>query len=206
MSQAISSATNATVKRRALLGVMLCCTSSSVFASGFSLLEQSASRLGTAFSGAAAAADDATTIFYNPAGMAKLSESQLLVFASGVLISSEFNSRSTQPALGQPLGNEDGDAGSWNAIPSAYIAVPLNDKFAVGLGVNAPFGLKLEYDDGWMGRFQALNSEITTYNFNPSLSWRVSEQLSLGVGVDYQRIQAELTNAACRTKIALGSP
>lgn len=164
-------------------------------------MEQSASRLGTAYSGTAAAADDASTIFYNPAGMAKLTESQFLVVASGVLISSEFNNQNTQPAFGQPLGNEGGDGGGWNAIPALYFATPLNDRFAVGLGVNAPFGLKLEYDDGWMGRFQALNSEITTYNFNPSLSWRASEQLSFGLGVNYQRIQAELTNSVNYTAV-----
>lgn len=208
MNQAISSVTKPKLQRQAWqLGVILCCTSSSAFASGFSLLEQSASRLGTAFSGTAAAADDASTIFYNPAGLAKLTECEFLVVASGVLISSEFNNQNTQPALGQPLGSDGGDAGGWNAIPSLYFAAPLNDKFAMGLGVNAPFGLKLEYDDGWMGRFQALNSEITTYNFNPSLSWRVSEQLSLGIGVNYQRIQAELTNAVNYTAVvAQGLP
>jgi long-chain fatty acid transport protein len=182
-------------------GVLLCCASSGAFASGFSLLEQSASRLGTAFSGTAAAADDASTIFYNPAGMAKLTDTQLLVVASGVLINSEFKSGNSQAALGQPLGNDGGDAGDWNAVPAGYFAMPLNDRFAVGLGVNAPFGLKLEYADGWMGRFQALNSEIQTYNFNPSLSWRLSEQLSLGVGVNYQRVQAELTNAVNYTAV-----
>ncbi|MBL8268661.1 OmpP1/FadL family transporter [Steroidobacter sp.] len=200
MSQPISSM--AQVRRYAMpFGMLLCCASSSAFASGFALLEQSASRLGTAFSGTAAAADDASTIFYNPAGLANLKGSELLVVASGVLISSEFNNANSQAALGQPLGNEGGDAGGWNAVPAAYFAMPLNDKFAVGLGVNAPFGLKLEYGNGWMGRYQALNSEIQTYNFNPSLSWRLSKQLSFGVGVNYQRIQAELTNAVNYTAV-----
>ena len=190
------------VRRCALpVGMLLYCASSSVFASGFALLEQSASRLGTAFSGTAAAADDASTIFYNPAGMARLTGNEFLVVASGVLINSEFNNGNSQAALGQPLGNDGGDAGDWNAVPAGYFAMPLNDRFAVGLGVNAPFGLKLEYDDGWMGRYQALNSEIQTYNFNPSLSWRLSKQLSLGVGVNYQRIQAELTNAVNYTAV-----
>lgn len=165
------------------------------------MLEQSASRLGTAFSGTAAAADDASTIFYNPAGMAKLTGSEFLVVGSGVLIGSEFKNGNSQAAFGQPLGNDGGDAGGWNAVPAGYFAMPLNDRFAVGLGVNAPFGLKLEYDDGWMGRYQALNSEIQTYNFNPSLSWRLSKQLSLGVGANYQRIQAELTNAVNYTAV-----
>jgi long-chain fatty acid transport protein len=198
MKQAISAVdkVSAVRRRRALhLGIALCCASSSAFASGFALLEQSASRLGTAFAGTAAAADDASTIFYNPAGLAKLEGTQLLVVASGISISSEFNNSGSQPAFGQALGNEGGDAGDWNAVPAAYLAVPLNDQFAFGFGVNAPFGLKTEYDNGWMGRFQALNSEVKTYNFNPTLSWRVNDQLSLGIGANYQRIQAELTNS-----------
>lgn len=195
--------TNRWVARRYALpvGMLLYCASSSVFASGFALLEQSASRLGTAFSGTAAAADDASTIFYNPAGMAKLTGSELLVVASGVLIGSEFRNGNSQAALGQPLGGDGGDAGDWNAVPAGYFAMPINEQLAVGLGVNAPFGLKLEYDDGWMGRFQALNSEIQTYNFNPSLSWRVNERLSFGIGANYQRIQAELTNAVNYTAV-----
>lgn len=189
-------------RRQALrLGIILCCASSSAFASGFALLEQSASRLGNAFAGTAAAADDASTIFYNPAGLGLLSDSQVVVVASGVLLSSEFNNRSSQAALGQPLGNEGGDAGAWNAVPAAYIALPLNERIAVGFGVNAPFGLQTEYDNGWMGRFQALNSEIKTYNFNPTLSWRATDQFTIGIGANYQRIQAELTNTTNYTAV-----
>jgi len=204
MNQAISAVdkVSAARRRRALhLGIALCCASSSAFASGFALLEQSSSRLGTAFAGTAAAADDASTIFYNPAGLAKLEGTQLLVVASGILISSEFNNSGSQAALGQQLGNEGGDAGDWNAVPALYFALPLNEQFTFGFGVNAPFGLKLDYDNAWMGRFQALKSEIKTYNFNPSLSWRVNDQLSFGVGANYQRIQAELTNSLNYTAV-----
>jgi long-chain fatty acid transport protein len=204
MNQAISAVdkVSAARRRRALhLGIALCCASSSAFASGFALLEQSSSRLGSAFAGTAAAADDASTIFFNPAGLAKLEGTQFLVVASGISISSEFNNSGSRPALGQSLGNEGGDAGGWNAVPAAYLAVPLNEKFAFGFGVNAPFGLKTEYDNGWMGRFQALKSEIKTYNFNPTLSWRANEKLSFGVGANYQRIQAELTNSLNYTAV-----
>lgn len=164
-------------------------------ASGFALLEQSASRLGTAFAGTAAAADDATTIYFNAAGIAKLDRAQAVLLASGIQISSEFRNQSSAPALLQPLGGNGGDAGGWNLVPAAYAATPLGDKLAVGIGINAPFGLKLEYDDGWIGRFQGLRSEIETMNFNPSVAWRVSDRLSLGAGLNYQRLDAELTNA-----------
>jgi long-chain fatty acid transport protein len=168
---------------------------STALSSGFALLEQSASRLGTAFAGTAAAADDATTIYFNAAGMAKLDRPQAVVLASGIQITSEFRNRSSAPALLQPLGGNGGDAGGWNLVPAAYAATPLGDRLAIGIGINAPFGLKLEYDEGWIGRFQALRSEIETMNFNPSVAWRVSDRISFGAGISYQRLDAELTNA-----------
>jgi long-chain fatty acid transport protein len=174
-------------------------------ASGFALLEQSASRLGTAFAGTAAAADDASTVFYNPAGLTLLAEKQpqmqVLVVASGIDIGSTFSNRNSQAALGQPLGGNGGDAGGWNAVPAAYLALPINSDLAFGLGLNAPFGLKLEYENDWLGRFQSLKSEIKTYNVNPALSWRLNPHLTLGFGLNYQRLQAELTNAVDYTAV-----
>jgi long-chain fatty acid transport protein len=171
-------------------------------ASGFALLEQSASRLGTAFAGTAAAADDATTIYFNPAGMGLLTQTEALVVGSGIEINSQFHDNGgSAPAFGQPLGNNGGDAGDWNFVPSAYLAVPLADRVTVGLGINAPFGLKLVYDDGWVGRFQALRSDIKTLNFNPALSWWVTDTFAIGIGASYQRIEAELTNAVNYTAV-----
>ncbi len=163
-------------------------------ASGFALLEQSASGLGTAFAGTAAAANDATTVFFNPAGMTALEQAEAVAVASGIDIGSEFRNRSSAPAFAQPLGGNGGDAGDLNFVPAAYFVLPAGDGLAFGIGVTAPFGLKLSYDDGWIGRFQALHSEIKTLNVNPSVAWRIGERISLGAGVDYQRLDAELTN------------
>lgn len=164
-------------------------------ASGFALLEQSASRLSTAFAGSGVNSDDATALFFNPAGLGRLEQAQLIALTSGIEITSQFRSSSSAAAFGQPLGGSGGDAGEWNLVPGAYLAVPWGDRFSIGLGINAPFGLKLAYDDGWVGRFQALSSEIETLNVNPSLAMRVNDRLSIGAGFSYQRLQAELTNA-----------
>jgi long-chain fatty acid transport protein len=180
---------------RCVAALILCCSGGSAGASGFALLEQSTSRLGTAFAGTAAAADDATTVFYNPAGLSLLSTSEAMLVLSAIDVGSKFSNRDSQPALGQPLGSSGGDAGGWNAVPAAYFAMPVTDRLALGLGINAPFGLKLEYDDDWIGRFQALKSEIQTYNVNPALSWRVNRVVSVGIGINYQKLQAELTNS-----------
>ncbi len=163
--------------------------------SGFALLEQSGSRLGSAFAGTTAVAEDPSTMFFNPAGLVDLEGLQAAFVPSGIHISSEFNDRGSLAALGQPLGHEGGNAGGWNFVPAGYVSTRLNDKLAVGLGVNAPFGLKLEYSDGWIGRFQALKSEIRTINVNPTIAYRINDVVSIGVGVSYQKLQAELTNS-----------
>jgi long-chain fatty acid transport protein len=184
--------------RAAIAGALLINTAIAQ-GSGFALLEQSASRLGTAFAGSGAIADDSTTIFFNPAGLVNLDAAEALAVASAIEITSEFVNRGSLPALGQPLGNDGGDAGDWNFVPSAYASVPLNEDLRLGIGVNAPFGLKLEYDAGWMGRFQALNSEIKTINVNPTVAYRVNDFIAIGLGANYQTIQAELTNAVSYT-------
>jgi long-chain fatty acid transport protein len=173
-------------------------------ASGFALLEQSASRLGTAFAGTTVAADDATTNFFNPAGLVYLERPELIALGSGIKLKSEFKNEASQPALGQPLGDEGGDAGAWNFVPGAYFAMPINDAWAFGIGFNGPFGLVTDYDAGWIGRFQADKSDIKTININPSIAWQVTPAFSVGVGVSYQTIDAELTNAVNYTA-AIGS-
>src|SRR5262249_848903 len=55
-----------------------------------------------------------------------------------------------------------------------------------GLGISVPFGLKTEYDPNWIGRFQGIKSEVQTVNVNPAVSYKVSDALSLGFGINYQ--------------------
>jgi long-chain fatty acid transport protein len=51
-----------------------------------------------------------------------------------------------------------------------------------------------DYDDGWIGRFQADKSDIKTVNINPAASLRVNDRLALGFGLNVQRIDATFTN------------
>jgi long-chain fatty acid transport protein len=194
---------NTPTLRAAILATLV--VAADAHASGFALLEQSASRLGTAFAGSGAAADDSTTLFFNPAGLVYVPSAEAVVILSGVSIGSEFNDAGSLPALGQPLGGNGGNAGDWNLVPSAYLSVPLGDSLlrdlSIGIGINAPFGLKLEYDDGWAGRFQALNSQIKTTNANPTIAFRLGDVVSIGIGIDYQVIEAELTNAVNYTAV-----
>ena len=166
---------------------------------GFALAEQSASGMGNAFAGAAASAQDASTIYFNPAGMGLLPGAQVVVAGHAVDFRAEFSdSGSSLPPAGGgllPVGSTNPDAGGTLFIPNAYFALPLGEKLAFGVGVNAPFGIKTEYDDPWIGRFQGINSDLTTYNINPAMSFKISEAFIIGLGVNWQHADAELTNA-----------
>ncbi len=165
-------------------------------ASGFQLMEQNASGLGNAYAGSAAVAEDASTIFFNPAGMTRLPGMQAVVAAHAIRPSAEFsNSGSTLAPLQTTLGGNGGDAGDWAFVPNAYLSWQVSPRWHVGIGLNAPFGLKTEYDSTWVGRFHAIESELKTINVNPSVAFKVTDAVSLGAGVSYQRAEATLSNA-----------
>jgi long-chain fatty acid transport protein len=71
----------------------------------------------------------------------------------------------------------------------------MGKSLALGLGISAPFGLKTEYPSDWIGRYQAIKSDIKTLNVNPSLAFKINDMFSIGGGLNYQKIDAELTNA-----------
>lgn len=181
----------------AMAGV-LCGASGMASAAGFALIEQSGGGMGNAYAGAAATAEDASTVFFNPAGMSKLQGMQFTAGGHLIDLSAEFrnNGNSSNPVLlGNPGGSNGGDAGDIAVIPNFYFTMPIGDQLHFGVGVGTPFGLATEYEDDWVGRFQGIKSELITVNINPSFAFKVSEQFSIGVGLNYQVIDAELTNA-----------
>lgn len=175
---------------RLVVSLALAGCGTAAHAAGFALVEQNASGLGNAYAGQAASAQDASTIFFNPAGMTLLPDRQLVVAGHLIKPSAEF-SGTVSPAIG---GGDGGDAGDWAFVPNAYFAYRVSPDIHLGVGVNAPFGLKTEYDADWIGRYQAIKSEVKTINLNPSIAYKVSETLSLGAGLNIQWIEAELTN------------
>ncbi len=169
----------------------------SLSAAGFALMEQSASGVGNAFAGGSAAAEDASTIFFNPAGMTRLPGKQVVVGVHAIDLSATFTNQGSTlaPPLPPLTGGNGGDAGGWGYVPNLYLSWQLNESLWLGMGVNAPFGLNTEYETGWVGRYQALNSELTTININPSLAYKVNDKVSLGFGLSAQQADATLSRA-----------
>lgn len=180
---------------RTLPALLLVAFSGAASAAAFQLWEQNASGLGNAYAGSAAVADNASTIFFNPAGMTQLGGIQLSAGVAGVGPSYEYRDQS-----GIKSG---GDAGGWAAVPNAYLSGQLTKNLFLGLGISAPFGLATEYDANWSGRAYAIKSEIKTININPSVAYRVSDKVSLGLGLNYQSIEGELTRNPAGTLVTL---
>lgn len=180
--------------RRALIAA-LAVVSTSASAAFFQIAEQSASGLGNAFAGGSAIAEDASTVWYNPAGMTRLPGPQLIVGGSYLRPSFTANVLSASTVVGLPIGGGGGDAGSAAFVPNLYATYPVSTRFSLGAAVNAPFGLVTDYPNSWAGRYYALRSDIKTINVNLAGAYKVDDSLSVGLGVNHQTLDAELTQA-----------
>jgi long-chain fatty acid transport protein len=163
-------------------------------AAGYMIREQSGSMLGQAFAGQNAYAHDPSIIFHNPAGMSALEGRLGSVVITGIHAQNQFDNDGSS-AGPVPVGiEESGDAGEDAIVPALYAMESYGD-WRFGIGVNAPFGLSTSYEDDWIGRYAAIDSELMTANVNPVLSYRFNQYLSLGAGLQLQYIDAKLTNA-----------
>lgn len=159
---------------------------------GYALIEQNASGLGNAYAGQAAVAQDASTVFFNPAGLTSLQGQEIVVAGHLIRPSAEFSGTAT-PTNSTLSG---GNAGQSAFLPNFYYAMAIKPGLAFGLGVNAPFGLTTKYDTPWAGMTQAVNSQLKTINLNASVGWDVTPQISLGFGLNWQTIDASLSKSA----------
>lgn len=170
-------------------------------AAGFQLLEQNASGIGNAYAGSAAVAENASTIFFNPAGMTQLKDREVSAGLSIVRPTFKFKNDGSSVGTLANAGN-GGDAGSWAFLPNAYMSWALTKDLYLGIGFGAPFGLMTEYNNPWVGGAHALKFDIKTYNINPSIAWRVNEKVSLGAGINYQRMEVEYARLVSSSALA----
>jgi len=171
----------------------------SCFGSGFFLIEQSVTAMGTAYAGSGALGEDATTIFFNPAGLGRIQAPELVLGAHLVSPTARFENQGSRHLVRpfrRGLGRDEGsEAGKSGVVPHIDYAHPLNHTITLGLGVSVPFGMVTDYGrDNWIGRYHALRSGLETVNVNPSVSWRLSDHLTLGAGISYAYLKADISN------------
>ncbi len=183
-----------------LISAVLVWPAKEAFSAGFAIYEQSVKGLGNAFAGGAAAAEDPSTIFFNPAGMTLLPGTQAVAGVHFIQTHFGFDNQGSTHQLtditGEGLtGDNGGDAGTLGIVPNAYFSLATESGWAFGLGINAPFGLVTDWEDGWVGRYHALKSDVLTVNINPSVAYRLNEHLSFGAGVSAMYMRAHLSQA-----------
>ena len=173
----------------------------------FALNEQSVSGLGLAFAGGAAQAEDVSTLFFNPAGIALLKQGELQFGAQLVAPQANFTNQGSNynlpntPINGLPLsGGNGGNGGVLHVLPNIYLSQPVfrspqYGNLTVGIGVSVPFGLETDYDPGWVGRYVALRSKLSTFDIQPSIAYRLFDRISLGASLDIQYASGRFSQA-----------
>ncbi|WP_136429632.1 outer membrane protein transport protein [Haemophilus influenzae] len=184
---------------QSLLATAMLLAAGGANAAAFQLAEVSTSGLGRAYAGEAAIADNASVVATNPALMSLFKTAQFST--GGVYIDSRINMSGDVAASITGAGMiaaKGGSASQRNVVPGAfvpnlYFVAPVNDKFALGAGMNVNFGLKSEYDDSYDAGVFGGKTDLSAINLNLSGAYRVTEGLSLGLGVNavYANAQVE---------------
>jgi long-subunit fatty acid transport protein len=147
--------------RRTPLGLAVALSSTQLIASGFALNEQSISGMGSGFAGRSSSAEDASTVFGNPAGMSRLKREQASVGAATLFAKSNISQ--TRSTFG---GEEDGDMVPTTTVPMGYYVRPIDEHWAFGVGFYVPFGLMTDY---------------TALGFNAGILVQATDRTRLGV-------------------------
>jgi len=176
--------------------LMACCGAGALLtaivaanAGGFAVREQSAYGQGSSFAGVAAGGS-LSSMFWNPSTMTQMPGLQSESTVSGILPYSANN------ATGGPLLAFGGTGNTANAavVPGSYYSYQFNPNLWIGLSVTAPFGLSVTMPDLWAGRdFGAGGTNMQTYNFTPSIAYKLSNWISIGAGVQVQYASAAFT-------------
>lgn len=186
---------------QSLLATAMLLAAGGANAAAFQLAEVSTSGLGRAYAGEAAIADNASVVATNPALMSLFKTAQFST--GGVYVDSRINMNGDVGVGASITGasvkiTRNGSASQRNVVPGGfvpnlYFVAPVNDKFALGAGMNVNFGLKSEYGDSYDAGIFGGKTDLTAINLNLSGAYRVTEGLSLGLGVNavYAKAQVE---------------
>lgn len=197
------------------LGIAGALAAGNASAEAFHLKENSVKAQGRSNAGSASAKGDASVVVNNPAVMSTFTQTTAQTDLSIIDLSFEFEGGGYDGFGNALTGGDGGNAGGLNVVPAASFVKPLEGGFeglTVGMMLSAPFGLKTEYDKGWVGRYHALESDVKVVDLTFSASVNLTDFLSVGAGLFVERAEVTLTNAidfgsaACNGAAELGLP
>ncbi|MBB3243421.1 long-chain fatty acid transport protein [Pseudomonas sp. Tn43] len=186
------------VMLKTTLSLAVAMASTQLFASGFALNEQSISGMGTGFAGRSSSADDASTVFGNPAGMSRLKREQVSGGVAFIDAHADISDASSSPNS----GTNKGDMVPFMGVPMGYYVKPIDDQWAFGFGVYAPFGLVTDYENGFAGKYFGSKSEVKIVTLQPTVSYAFNDKVSIGFGPTINHISGTLESNLSITQAA----
>ncbi|MGQ0740986.1 MAG: OmpP1/FadL family transporter [Alphaproteobacteria bacterium] len=165
-------------------------------AAGYGLREHGADAVGAAYAGASATATDASYLAYNPAALGFVDDSDLALSLAGIFPTSSANYSATTSAL-TPVGGQNRPDGFIDnaALPQIALRLRLDDKWAIGVSVTAPWGLSTDYPEDWVGRYYALQTKLVTVNIAPVVSYTIAPGFVVAAGPVAQYADGKLSSA-----------
>ena len=177
--------------------ICLPCFATLTSAAGYALREFSLSGMGSAFAGASAQTDDPGFLSFNSAASTGVADFDAAISINGIYPSSDARYSVATNAFGSSTGGNSAPVGFIKDAyePGAQLRLRLSPELTAGLSITAPWGLGTRYNDGWAGRYYALESRLLTVNAAPSLAYQLTPELALSAGAQIQYAKGTLSNA-----------
>jgi long-chain fatty acid transport protein len=166
---------------------------SPAWAGGLWMYEHGSPEVGTANAGVAARAEDASIAAGNPAGMARLEKAEVMVTLQPVITDVQF-----RPGAGTTTTGPNGDGSVVLPTGGVFYVQPLGTDWRFGLSMGSYMGLGVKYEPDWVGRYYVQEGTFLTLSLVPSISYRVTDWLSIGAGLTLQY-------AGLKAKLALNN-
>ena len=165
--------------------------SEKTLAGAFQLWEQDGGSVGNYHAGRAAVAEDASTAYYNPAGLVRIHNQELLFAADPILTSFLLNGDIKLNTMGETPLPFTAQGGNFNLVPSFNYAAPMTDNAVFGFSVVSPFGLKTDYGQETSLRYAAIITSLRVIDVSPSFGFAINDVVSVGAGLDIERADGE---------------
>jgi long-chain fatty acid transport protein len=154
-------------------------------AQGYGVYEQSSCVMGRAGTGVASPCGDGSSIYFNPAGIAIATSTEVAAGATGIFVSGDFTNDLTgfRTSLNDDL----------HLVPHAYLVRPVSERLVAGLGVFVPYGLATDWPSSFEGRFLGYHSKVQAIYVQPTLAFRVTPRVRVGAGFDLTFVSVRLS-------------
>ena len=165
-------------------------------ASGFQIWEQEGASFGNFHAGYAALANDASIGWYNPGGLTRIKNQQVVFGAALILTDIKYTGLVQVSTLPDDASVITAQGGTINVLPSLHYATPVNDWIGFGFSVTVPFGLKTDYRANTILRYLATLTSVKVIDISPSMGFKLTDKLSFGLGPNFQKMYGDFNSVA----------